>query len=407
MKKTTIVFSVLFFYQSSFGQDPKELLKESYIKCQKITNGYFEMAKSMKWMNDNDTNSLTTIKCNFEYLKADSIYPVSFNYEHIYNGQYYRNVLYTGNEYVKFSSKDSTAQIMPVVRWSKELLNNRHNDIFNFYTPFTNLDLSPLPKGSDYDDTTNKFYLISKDTINNFFCFHIQMIKLYKYDSTEILNKLSTKYEFWINAQDMIPVKYSYSSKILSAGDTLTEYFSYALTRYQLNHFQKSGMPQVKVSAIPAFCKVEEFVETKTQELLELNSFAADWTLTSVNNKLVSLHDFEGQFVLIDFFYMSCYPCLKALPVLQEFSRKYESKGLVVIGINPIDSSGNTIKHFLSKRGIDYRVLLDKKDVAKLYHVSAYPTMYLVDRKGKIIFSHLGFGNETKVILEKLITDNL
>ncbi len=407
MKKTTIVISFLVFCQLLFGQDPKGLLKQSYIKCQKITNGYFEMAKSMKWMDGNDTNSLTTIKCYFESLKTDSIYPVSFNYEHIYNGQYYRNVLYTGNEYVRFSSKDSTAQIMPRVQWTKELLNDRHNDIINFYTPFTNLELSPLPKGSDYDDTTTNFYLISKDTINNFFCFHIQMVKSYKYDSTEILNKLSTIYEFWINTQDMIPVKYSSSTKILSAGDTLTEYFSYALKRYQLNHFEKSGMPQVKVSAIPAFCKVEEYVESKTQELLEMNSFAPDWTLMSVDGKLVSLNDFKGQLVLIDFFYTSCYPCLKALPVLQEFSRKYESKGLVVIGIDPIDSSGYSIKHFISKRGIDYTVVLDNKEIAKLYHISAYPTMYLVDKKGKIIFSHLGFGNETKAILEKVITDHL
>jgi len=52
-------------------------------------------------------------------------------------------------------------------------------------------------------------------------------------------------------------------------------------------------------------------------------------------------------------------------------------------------------------------VLLGGKDAAKEYHVSAYPTMFLIDRSGKIIFIQVGYGDETEKTLEDLIIKNL
>ena len=72
-----------------------------------------------------------------------------------------------------------------------------------------------------------------------------------------------------------------------------------------------------------------------------------------------------------------------ALPALQNLHEKYNDKGLKLIGIDPYDTKEkDDIDNFLAKRGVTYTVLFGGKDIAKEYHVSSYPTIYLIDKKG-------------------------
>jgi len=98
---------------------------------------------------------------------------------------------------------------------------------------------------------------------------------------------------------------------------------------------------------------------------------------------------------------------MQALPALQALSEKYKDKGLRVIGIDPFDTKEDDMGTFLSKRGITYTVLMDGKDVASSYHVSGYPTMYLVDKTGKIIFVQEGYGKDVDKTLDEIIEKNL
>jgi thioredoxin-related protein len=85
---------------------------------------------------------------------------------------------------------------------------------------------------------------------------------------------------------------------------------------------------------------------------------------------------------------------------------KYKEKGLVIIGIDPYDKKEDGIEKFLSKRGVNYTVLLKGKDVAKDYHVSGYPTVYLIDKNGKILFSMAGYSSGEDM-LDGIIKRNL
>jgi thiol-disulfide isomerase/thioredoxin len=96
-----------------------------------------------------------------------------------------------------------------------------------------------------------------------------------------------------------------------------------------------------------------------------------------------------------------------ALPSLQALHEKYEDQGLRIIGVDPYDKIEDSIAPFLAKRGVTYLVLLDGKKVAKEYHVSAYPTMYLIGRNGKILFSQIGYSEEAEKKLEKIILEHL
>ena len=82
-------------------------------------------------------------------------------------------------------------------------------------------------------------------------------------------------------------------------------------------------------------------------------------------------------------------------------------KNIRIIGIDPYDKKEDDIAAFLAKRGVTYTVLLGGKDAAKDYHVSGYPTMYLIDKTGKIIFTQVGYGKDVEDTLDEIIKNNL
>lgn len=109
-------------------------------------------------------------------------------------------------------------------------------------------------------------------------------------------------------------------------------------------------------------------------------------------------------FVLIDFFYMACAPCILSFPHIKEIYRKYADSAVVVPGVNPVDKKEAPLRSFLKKYEIPYPVIFPEDDLTtKNYVVQGYPCFYLVDKKGKITFSLPGYGKGVKVLIEENI----
>jgi peroxiredoxin len=401
----SLLFIVIFFSVSAKAQDAQQILKESYAKCLSIKNGYYDMEMKLKFMSDKDTTWDIIRKTYFNKLKNDSLFFIAFNSE-LFSKQmnYVHNTLYTGKEFVTYSKADSTAQIMTNERWGKDLKTMERMDVISFYGPLTTPDCLPFPNDSDYTNPRKQFKFAGKELLNNKSCYHVQIIEFPVHDSTQTINTIQATYDFWINIRDMIPIKYSSTSRILQFADTLSEYISYALKEYHFND-AKNLIP-LQLSVIPAYCNLRDHTEPKTTQLLK-DTLAPAFTLPSVDSKPVSLSSYKGKVILIDFFYKDCYPCLQATPVLQALHEKYEAKGLTIIGIDPEDKEADALKHFVSISGITYPVLMGKSEVKNAYHISGYPTLYLIDRKGNVVFATTGFNESEKEGLEDLIRKNL
>ena len=141
MKNILLTTGLLLFYFTSFGQDAKEILKQSYDKCQSVQNGYYEMSEYMKFMSGKDT-SKNSFNCYFKKLKDDSLYSSAFHYKAYFKEEYTGDVLYTGDDFVRTSTIDSTATIMQKSMWAKEIKSYSHNYTFN--SPLTNKKSSPI-----------------------------------------------------------------------------------------------------------------------------------------------------------------------------------------------------------------------------------------------------------------------
>ena len=105
----------------------------------------------------------------------------------------------------------------------------------------------------------------------------------------------------------------------------------------------------------------------------------------TIQGDTLSLSDFKGKVVLLDFWYIGCGPCVDALPALQQLQDKYRDQGLVVIGLETYQPDPAKISRFLQPRDVDYLQCYGPgvKEWSRQMQIQAFPTHFLPDREGR------------------------
>ncbi len=125
---------------------------------------------------------------------------------------------------------------------------------------------------------------------------------------------------------------------------------------------------------------------------------APSFTLKSVDGKTVSLADYKGKAVLLNFWATWCGPCKLEMPWLIEMQKKYASQGFTVLGISEDDGSTKEVSDFMAKMGVDYPVLMYDDQLNKAYGGIDYlPTSYYIGRDGKILIESGGLISESEM----------
>lgn len=131
---------------------------------------------------------------------------------------------------------------------------------------------------------------------------------------------------------------------------------------------------------------------------------APDFTLQTPEGTDLSLSSLRGKCVLVDFWASWCGPCIKELPNLKQVYEKYHEKGFEIISISLDDKKTNWTKA-IEKHQIPWLHVSSlegwKCPVAKLYHVTGVPAMYLLDAEGRIV-SDDARGEALEMEVEKL-----
>lgn len=133
---------------------------------------------------------------------------------------------------------------------------------------------------------------------------------------------------------------------------------------------------------------------------------APGFKLFDLNNKEVSLNDFRGKCVLIDFWGSYCGPCKKTFPYLKELYGKYKDKGFEIIGIT-LDKDEKRWKETVKKCDIPWVQLSNIKansTIFKTYNVVGIPFTYLIDKNG-IIIKKNPHGEEIEKELKKIFNE--
>lgn len=148
-----------------------------------------------------------------------------------------------------------------------------------------------------------------------------------------------------------------------------------------------------------------------TFNIQSINAQTDKATLTNTdlklnNNKTVKISDFKGKVVLLDFWYLSCYPCLKAIPDLIKLQKEFK-KDLVIIGINDVDDQ-EFITEYFKKRKVNYlSTYKTDENFSKILKITSHPTILLYDIQGKLIHTDTGYSKAGMRSLKRAIKNAL
>ncbi|MEM6263765.1 MAG: TlpA disulfide reductase family protein [Bacteroidota bacterium] len=122
----------------------------------------------------------------------------------------------------------------------------------------------------------------------------------------------------------------------------------------------------------------------------------------------LSLSDYSGKVVILDFWYKDCFPCIKAIPYLSSVNEKYPDYQLVVLGLNPFDSKEKNRKklpEFIEINKMSYPTVFVGKEVLKDYNVRGYPAFFVIDKSGEIVFSEMGYSEAHEHQIDSILAE--
>lgn len=135
------------------------------------------------------------------------------------------------------------------------------------------------------------------------------------------------------------------------------------------------------------------------QEAPRIGALAPDFELTDVDGKAVRLADFRGKSpIFLNFFASWCPACRQEAPANENLHKRRGPKGLKVLAVS-VDqgpTATSDVRNFMEEFKLSFIPVLDPKhEVLDLYGVTAIPTTFLIDRKGKIVAKEVGPKNWT------------
>ena len=160
----------------------------------------------------------------------------------------------------------------------------------------------------------------------------------------------------------------------------------FQMMRLQLPYMQppRSVMP-LKQYAVnpPQKTKSIEMTPYKGQQNLGVN-------LPDLAGKSHTLSAYKGKVVLLNFWASWCPPCVHEMPSMARLKSHYANQNFEILAVN-LGEDSHEIKHFLEAHPVNFPVLLDSQaEAVKAWQVFAYPSSFLVDKKGEIRFALFG-----------------
>ena len=171
--------------------------------------------------------------------------------------------------------------------------------------------------------------------------------------------------------------------------------------------YHLKSLPYKQRQAVKSKIKNSKVTTGKKERTLSIykgSSTPRKLILNDINGKKVDLNKLKGKVILVNFWASWCPPCVHEMPSMQRLQNRFFAKGFTILGVNMAEDV-KTVRHFLkTKVAVQFPILFDSDGTAlKDWGVFAFPTSYVIDKKGKIRYAiYGGVDWETEDILKKI-----
>jgi len=152
----------------------------------------------------------------------------------------------------------------------------------------------------------------------------------------------------------------------------------------------------------------KDIVGSDNQASTSVSEKLDDFTLNDLQGNEISLSDFTGKIIVLNFWATWCPPCKAEIPDFVETYNEFKNQNVVFLGVS-LDDDINALEQFVSEYHINYPVLIDNltENVSASWNISAIPTTFFINTDGKIIDKWVGQIPKQQLvsILNELIND--
>jgi peroxiredoxin len=332
-----------------------DLSKDKYLNSE-----YYTYRTTLIWPHPM-LDEIDTFKYHLQFEKFPNQY---FKYNIIGSGEKY-DLVYIENVLNDYFHKDSTT-----IAYTEEQMDKEHNLFKNsMFLAYSPINLFELPDFRYKNDTVisgktlKKYMRVERDTV-------FEDIKVY----TE-LNILINPANFEV---PLIRFLHYNDGKPRQFIDTWFE-----------NQFFTDQSPGLKYDLPVGYTTKVRGEEKNKRLILSKGSKAPDFKLSDIQGNTVSLANFKGKRVFLDFSMINCGWCKVALDEFAKPDFQF-AEDVVPLYINPVDKR-ERMESYLHKTNITFPVLIDAKEIGETYGVSAYPSFFIIGKDGQIEESFAGY----------------
>ncbi|MCC6611868.1 MAG: TlpA family protein disulfide reductase [Anaerolineae bacterium] len=140
--------------------------------------------------------------------------------------------------------------------------------------------------------------------------------------------------------------------------------------------------------------------DLQEQRRIQVDEPAPDFTLGTLHGGEVTLSDFQGQAVLINFWATWCVPCRFEMPELVRAYQAHSDEGFTILAVNLTDQDSlEDVREFVGEFDMTFPVLLDESgQVSTLYGLLGLPTTVFVNREGLVQRIHIGLMSPAQIV---------
>jgi peroxiredoxin len=136
---------------------------------------------------------------------------------------------------------------------------------------------------------------------------------------------------------------------------------------------------------------------------------APNFKVSTLSGQAVSLDNYRGHVLVLDFFATWCQPCRASIPHLVGMNRKYAKQGLYVLGMSADEDGERAVRAFADQYHVDYPLALAGESTMADFGVRSVPVMFIIDKKGQVAGVFRGFTDElarsTELIIKRLLAE--
>ena len=144
-------------------------------------------------------------------------------------------------------------------------------------------------------------------------------------------------------------------------------------------------------------------VPTPLEAAPRLGQSAPSFHITTTSGQSVTLENYRGSVLVVDFFATWCQPCRQSIPHLIEMKQKYGKQGFQVLGLSADEEGERRVMAFADEFHINYPLAVAGDTVTTDFGVRSVPVMFVIDKKGILADVYRGYSDEKGRGLEGVI----